>query len=94
MGGSTTSPHLPDKSSLNMHRNASYNALTGQAPETPATKINDTVFAVGDIVNVPGDMFGTVRFIGNVHGKAGKFLGVELDGDYAPRGKNSGDVEG
>ncbi|GAM82754.1 hypothetical protein ANO11243_007400 [Dothideomycetidae sp. 11243] len=50
-------------------------------------------FAVGDVVNVPGDMFGMVKFIGSVRGKQGRFLGVELDGDFAARGKNNGDVD-
>lgn len=49
---------------------------------------------VGDVVNVPGDMYGTVRFVGNVRGKAGRFVGVELDREFAARGKNDGDVDG
>src|SRR4051794_37208173 len=49
---------------------------------------------VGDTVNVPGGMFGVVKFIGSVDGKKGTFAGVELASEYAPRGKNSGDVEG
>ncbi|KAI9830789.1 MAG: hypothetical protein M1826_004423 [Phylliscum demangeonii] len=49
---------------------------------------------VGDVVDVPGGMYGTVRFIGNVSGKSGLFAGVELGHEYAQRGKNDGDVEG
>jgi len=49
---------------------------------------------VGDLVNVPGDMYGTVKFVGNVRGKNGQFVGVELDRQFAARGKNNGDVEG
>lgn len=49
---------------------------------------------VGEIVNVPGDMSGTVKFVGSVRGKNGVFVGVELDERYAARGKNSGDVDG
>lgn len=49
---------------------------------------------VGDAVTVPGDMYGIVRFVGSVKGKAGKFVGVELDREFAARGKNDGDVEG
>lgn len=49
---------------------------------------------VGDAVNVPGDMYGTVRFIGSVRGKAGRFVGVELDREFAAKGKNDGDVDG
>lgn len=43
---------------------------------------------------VPGDMHGTVKFIGPVAGKKGTFAGVQLATEYAPRGKNSGDVDG
>lgn len=50
--------------------------------------------AIGDIVDVPGNMTGTVRFIGSVAGRKGNFAGVELHADHAPRGKNSGDVDG
>ncbi|EFR02097.1 hypothetical protein MGYG_05099 [Nannizzia gypsea CBS 118893] len=49
---------------------------------------------VGDLVNVPGGMYGTVRFLGVVAGKPGRFAGVELAPELAGRGKNSGDVEG
>jgi len=56
--------------------------------------MTDGDFNVGDAVNVPGDMHGTVKFVGSVRGKQGRFLGVELDQDFAARGKNSGDVDG
>lgn len=49
---------------------------------------------VGDLVNVPGDMHGVVKFIGSVRGKTGQFVGVELDRQFATRGKNDGDVDG
>lgn len=49
---------------------------------------------VGDQVNTPGGMHGTVKFIGVVKGKAGVFVGVELDHDMAGRGKNDGAVDG
>ncbi|KAI0022182.1 hypothetical protein F4780DRAFT_206153 [Xylariomycetidae sp. FL0641] len=48
----------------------------------------------GDTVEVPGNMTGTVRFIGSVAGKKGTFVGVELHPEYAARGKNSGEVDG
>ncbi|KAF2235071.1 hypothetical protein EV356DRAFT_445682 [Viridothelium virens] len=54
----------------------------------------DGGFEVGDTVDVPGGMWGVVKFIGNVKGKAGVFAGVELDREFASRGKNDGDVEG
>ncbi|EXJ58006.1 hypothetical protein A1O7_05429 [Cladophialophora yegresii CBS 114405] len=49
---------------------------------------------VGDSVMVPGDMYGTVKFIGPVAGKKGTFAGVQLATEYAGRGKNSGEVDG
>lgn len=49
---------------------------------------------VGDVVNVPGGMHGTLRYIGGVDGKKGTFAGVELANEFAARGKNSGDVDG
>lgn len=49
---------------------------------------------VGDLVNVPGGMYGTVKFLGTVAGKPGRFAGIELSSEHAQRGKNSGDVEG
>lgn len=50
--------------------------------------------ALGDLVDVPGGMHGTVKFIGSVKGKNGTFAGVELSKEWAARGKNDGDVEG
>jgi len=49
---------------------------------------------VGDEVNVPGGMYGTIKFIGTVRNKQGVFAGVELSKEYASKGKNDGDVEG
>jgi dynactin complex subunit len=49
---------------------------------------------VGDLVDVPGSMYGIVRFIGSVLGKKGMFAGVELGKEFAARGKNDGDVDG
>ena len=63
-------------------------ASTGQG--RPVTE--DAV--VGDAVDVPGGMHGTVRFIGAVQGKKGTFVGIELHRDFAARGKNNGDVDG
>ncbi|KAL6895571.1 hypothetical protein HDV57DRAFT_15901 [Trichoderma longibrachiatum] len=60
------------------------------APETPSAM----ELSVGDAVNVPGGMAGTVRFVGTVAGKKGTFVGVELDSEFAARGKNNGDVDG
>ncbi len=49
---------------------------------------------VGDTVEVPGGMDGTVKFVGEVRGKQGYFVGVELSKRWASRGKNDGDAEG
>ncbi|TGJ86943.1 hypothetical protein E0Z10_g1833 [Xylaria hypoxylon] len=51
-------------------------------------------FAVGDQVDVPGNMAGTIRFVGSVAGRKGVFAGIELRSEYALRGKNSGEVDG
>ena len=49
---------------------------------------------VGDSVDVPGGMYGMIKFIGEVRGKRGTFAGVELAKEWAARGKNDGDVDG
>ncbi|RDW64002.1 hypothetical protein BP5796_10504 [Coleophoma crateriformis] len=51
-------------------------------------------YEVGDIVDVPGNMHGMVKFIGAIPGKKGVFAGVELSQEFAAKGKNSGDVDG
>ena len=65
-----------------MSRNVSGNVRGGEDIE------------VGDSVDVPGGMYGTVKFVGEVRGKKGVFAGVELGKEYVSRGKNDGDVEG
>lgn len=62
-------------------------------PRSGAPPAGDEI-VLGDAVDVPGNMFGTIRFIGTVQGKKGTFAGVELHPDFAPRGKNNGDVDG
>ena len=54
----------------------------------------DAGLEVGDVVEVPGGMTGTVQYIGPVKAKKGIFAGVELSKEFAARGKNDGDVEG
>lgn len=63
-------------------------------PFTPSRGADGDDLEVGDLVDVPGSMHGTVKFIGSVQGKKGTFAGVELSEEYAARGKNSGDVDG
>ncbi|GAB1310916.1 Tip elongation protein 1 [Madurella fahalii] len=67
---------------------------TMPSPLTPGRYAGGDDIAIGDTVEVPGSMTGTVRFIGSVAGRKGTFAGVELHPDFAPRGKNSGDVDG
>ncbi|KAK0729147.1 hypothetical protein B0T21DRAFT_292557 [Apiosordaria backusii] len=76
-----------------------YNSVLGSdtmpSPLTPgrlAAPGGDDV-QVGDVIDVPGNMTGTIRFIGSVTGRKGTFVGVELHPDFAGRGKNSGDVD-
>ena len=57
-------------------------------------KYSNNEIRLGDAVDVPGGMHGMVKFIGEVRGKAGIFAGVELDQEWAARGKNDGDVDG
>lgn len=94
--GNTNTASSPSlrASTTDVNRKASLRALTGQGPTTPASKMDAGELEVGDQVNVPGDMYGTVKFIGTVKGKNGKFVGVELDRQFAARGKNDGDVDG
>ena len=49
---------------------------------------------VGDTVEVPGGMDGVVKYVGEVKGRSGHFVGVELSKQWASRGKNDGDSEG
>ena len=60
----------------------------------PGTMTTGDEVTIGDMVEVPGNMTGTVRFIGSVDGRKGVFAGVELHREFASRGKNSGDVDG
>ena len=68
------------------------------APTRTRTVVGDRFgnneIGVGDMVDVPGGMHGTVKFIGEVRGKQGTFAGVELDREWAARGKNDGNVDG
>ena len=90
----SSSPNLRLSASTAINRKASLNALTGKSPTTRSARMTDVDLAVGDLVNVPGEMYGTVKFVGSVKGKAGRFVGVELSREFAARGKNDGDVDG
>ncbi|TQS32972.1 hypothetical protein Golomagni_06698, partial [Golovinomyces magnicellulatus] len=86
---------IPDASeSYGLHSvlsESSHNIMV--VPATPGKPSLDDV-AVGDLVDVPGGMYGTVRFVGSVQGKKGVFAGIELTREFAARGKNNGDVDG
>lgn len=77
-----SSPFASYPTTPSMSRNVSGNVRGGEDIE------------VGDSVDVPGGMYGTVKFVGEVRGKKGVFAGVELGKEYVSRGKNDGDVEG
>ncbi|KIP04841.1 hypothetical protein PHLGIDRAFT_75210 [Phlebiopsis gigantea 11061_1 CR5-6] len=50
---------------------------------------------LGDTVRIESLGFeGTLRFLGEIEGKAGTFAGVELGGGFAGKGKNDGSVGG
>ena len=67
---------------------------TSIGPGGPRGGAGDDDLEIGDFVEVPGGMDGTVKFVGEVRGKAGFFVGVELSKKWAHRGKNDGDAEG
>lgn len=63
----------------------------------PIVRDEKPSFDVGDevVFEVTGEkMEGTVRFIGEVDGKAGQWGGVELSPEFEGRGKNDGSVKG
>lgn len=74
-------------------RNLAYHAATSTPPMPRKVSGNDEI-EVGDTVEVPGGMDGTVKFVGEVRGKQGCFVGVELSKRWASRGKNDGEAEG
>lgn len=87
-----SSPSLRASAAAELNRKASLHALSGTMPVTPSAMAGN--LEIGDMVNVPGEMYGTVRFVGSVRGKPGRFVGVELDREFATKGKNDGDVDG
>jgi CAP-Gly domain-containing linker protein 1 len=52
-------------------------------------------FEVGDNVRIESLGFeGTLRYLGEIDGKAGQWAGVELSGGFSGKGKNDGSVNG
>ncbi|KAK5109815.1 hypothetical protein LTR62_006548 [Meristemomyces frigidus] len=92
--GNTGSAERSLSASTNVNRKVSSNGLNESQMRTPTGRGDGSALEVGDVVSVPGDMSGTVRFVGQVRGKTGRFVGVELDEEFAARGKNNGDVDG
>ncbi|KAK4188392.1 Tip elongation protein 1 [Podospora australis] len=72
-----------------------YNTVLSDGMPSPLTpgRFGGGDVAVGDVIDVPGNMSGTIRFIGAVSGRKGTFVGVELLPEFAGCGKNSGDVD-
>ena len=75
-------------------RNLVHKTSTPIMARKAAPAASDESLEVGDAVEVPGGMDGTVKFVGEVRGKPGYFVGVELSKKWAHKGKNDGDAEG
>ncbi|CAD6582577.1 MAG: hypothetical protein ASARMPRED_001004 [Alectoria sarmentosa] len=71
-----------------------YPSKPANSRTTSGDKFANQNLEVGDVVDVPGMMHGTIKFIGEVKGKNGHFAGVELSKEFAAKGKNDGDVDG
>ncbi|KAI9166983.1 Tip elongation protein [Paramyrothecium foliicola] len=89
----STLASIPDVTDNYAFETALNDTIHNMPPGTPGRATADDV-VVGDVIDVPGGMLGTVRFVGTVQGKKGTFAGVELDPDFANKGKNNGDVDG
>ena len=85
---------LPDDSAASDASLAMYSAKPGALRSASDDRNGNQNLEVGDVVDVPGGMHGTIKFIGEVRGKKGLFAGVELAKEWAARGKNDGDVDG
>lgn len=59
------------------------------------TKSTSRSFDVGDNVRIESLGYeGTLRYVGEIDGKAGVWAGVELKGGFSGKGKNNGTVNG
>jgi hypothetical protein len=88
----STLASIPDVSESYALESVLSDSSHNMPPATPGRPGDDV--SVGDAVEVPGGMNGTVRFVGSVQGKKGVFAGIELSREFAARGKNNGDVDG
>lgn len=93
-GSLATIPDASENYALSTVLNADSRLNRNMPPLTPSRGADGEDLDLGDLVDVPGNMHGTVKFIGSVEGKKGTFAGVELSEEFAKRGKNSGDVDG
>ncbi|KAH6978241.1 hypothetical protein EDB82DRAFT_431024 [Fusarium venenatum] len=85
---------IPDVSESYAFNTVLSDSSVNMMPPTTPGRSQSANVSLGDIVDVPGGMYGVVRFVGPVQGKKGVFAGVELDEEFANRGKNDGDVDG
>ncbi|KAI0255679.1 hypothetical protein BJV78DRAFT_565824 [Lactifluus subvellereus] len=51
-------------------------------------------FEVGDNVRIESRFEGTLRYLGEIEEKTSQWVGVELSGRFAGKGKNDGSVDG
>ncbi|PKI83451.1 hypothetical protein MVES1_002682 [Malassezia vespertilionis] len=59
------------------------------------TPFKQRSWEIGDMVQLQGsELVGVLRYLGPVHGREGRFAGLELIGSSAGRGKNDGTIEG
>lgn len=61
---------------------------------TPFSKSNPNELKIGSVLTIPNTGRAVLKYVGPVQGKNGTFAGVELLGESAALGKNSGDVNG
>lgn len=54
----------------------------------------NTAASMGDLVEVPGNLVGVVKYLGPVEGRQGNFLGVDLNHQDAAKGRNNGTHDG
>ena len=68
---------------------------TSDAYTRDSSRASQRPLEVGDPVNIESlGLEGTLRFLGEINGKAGHWAGVELSGSFAGKGKNDGSVAG
>lgn len=64
-------------------------------PDQEIEKARDIELDKGDLVGLPGEMYGTVRYIGRIkEGVEEIYVGVELSEEFAAMGTSGGDFDG